>query len=126
MKNSIAEVKTSIAEVTAYRTKDGSEIRELMHPAQHHGALRQSLAEARVAPGERTAPHRHLQTEELYYFLAGEGAMTLGAETFAVTAGDTVRIAPGVAHSVRNTGRVPLRILCSCVPPYSHEDTLLL
>ena len=40
-------------------TKDGSEIRELMHPAVH-GNRKQSLAEATVAAGTaRRALHRH-------------------------------------------------------------------
>lgn len=118
-------MKTSYALVPAYRTKDGSEIRELMHPALDP-ALRQSLAEALVRPGEQTALHKHLRSEELYHFVAGNGSMTLGGETFAVAAGDTVRIAPGTSHCVRNTGSEPLRILCCCVPAYSHADTVLL
>ena len=39
--------------VVPYITKDGSEIRELMHPAVH-GNQNQSLAEAMVPPGART------------------------------------------------------------------------
>ena len=35
-----------------HETLDGSEIRELMHPAVH-GNVNQSLAEARVSPGSR-------------------------------------------------------------------------
>ena len=50
----------------------------------------------------------------------------LGSENFAVQAGDTVCIAPGAPHCVENTGAAPLRILCSCSPPYSHDDTQLL
>ena len=41
-----------------FETKDGSQIRELMHPAVHGNAA-QSLAEARIDPGRRTALHRH-------------------------------------------------------------------
>jgi mannose-6-phosphate isomerase-like protein (cupin superfamily) len=32
---------------------------------------------------------------------------------------------PGVCHCIRNTGVQPLRILCCCHPPYSHQDTIL-
>jgi hypothetical protein len=41
------------AAVEPYVTKDGSEIRELMHPSTHANHA-QSLAEASVFPGERT------------------------------------------------------------------------
>lgn len=113
---------TRFDEVTPYRTKDQSEIRELMHPAVH-GNKHQSLAHASVTPGETTLLHKHFETEEIYFFLQGEGVMFLGEQRFAVAEGDTVCIPPGTPHSVENTGSVTLNILCSCYPPYRHEDT---
>lgn len=110
--------------VVPYTTRDGSEIRELMHPDQH-GCRNQSLAEAIVAPGCRTRLHRHLRSEELYHVLSGSGRMTLGRQEFPVAAGETICIAPGVQHRVENTGNQDLVILCCCVPPYSHADTKL-
>jgi mannose-6-phosphate isomerase-like protein (cupin superfamily) len=111
--------------VAPYMTKDGSEIRELMHPAVH-GNRAQSLAEATVAPGAATTLHRHGATEEIYHFTAGEGLMTLGGDRFPVRAGDTVCIPPGTPHRVENTGNAPLKILCACAPAYEHGDTELL
>jgi len=112
------------AGVPAYRTKDGSEIRELMHPAVH-GNRAQSLAEATVPAGTRTILHLHHRTEELYHITAGEGRMTLGAETFVVNVGDTVCIPPGTPHCIEAIGPETLRLLCCCSPAYSHEDTTL-
>lgn len=112
-------------DVIPYRTKDGSLIRELMHPSIH-GNRAQSLAEAEVPPGFTTTLHRHAQTEELYHVISGTGRMFRGAEIFEVLEGDTVCIAPGTPHRIANTGRGPLRILCCCTPPYSHDDTELL
>lgn len=106
-------------------TKDGSTIRELMHP-KVHGNERQSLAEAIVAVGSATALHQHCLSEEIYYFIEGNGRMTLGSEVFAVVPGDTVCIAPGIPHRLENTGAEPLRLLCCSSPAYSHEDTELL
>jgi mannose-6-phosphate isomerase-like protein (cupin superfamily) len=117
-------MKTRRDDVTPYVTLDRSEIRELMHPAVH-GNRNVSLAEATVAPGERTELHRHPVTEEVYHVTEGIGTMTLGAERFEVHAGDTVCIPPGTPHCVENTGAAPLRILCACAPAYSHEDTEL-
>ena len=112
-------------ELEIYQTKDGSLIRELMHPAVH-GNKNQSLAEAIVAPGQTTTLHRHRQSEEIYYILRGQGLMTLGDEKFAVQTNDTICIAADTAHCIENTGAVDLHILCSCSPPYSHADTELL
>jgi mannose-6-phosphate isomerase-like protein (cupin superfamily) len=113
------------ATVTAYRTKDGSEIRELMHP-DVHGNRAQSLAEATVPAGRRTLLHRHQLGEELYHITAGRGRMTLGADCFDVGPGDTIYIAPGTAHCIEAIGTKALRLLCCCAPAYSHGDTELL
>ncbi|MFH1819609.1 MAG: cupin domain-containing protein [Pseudomonadota bacterium] len=118
-------MKTRYAEVPAYLTRDGSEIRELMHPAVH-GNRQQSLAEATVVPGTRTHLHRHALTEELYHVTSGNGLMTLGDASFRVGVGDTVLIPPGTPHCIAATGSVALRFLCCCSPPYAHEDTELL
>lgn len=118
-------MKQAYGDVVAYQTKDGSEIRELMHPAVH-GNRQQSLAEATVFPGQTTVLHRHQRTEELYHITAGEGWMTLGDQGFAVRVGDTVCIPPGTPHCIRALGEQALRLLCCCAPAYSHEDTELL
>lgn len=118
-------IKTRYADIAPYVTKDGSLIRELMHP-QVHGNQAQSLAEAAVPVHAATALHLHRQSEELYYITHGEGEMTLGAQTFDVRAGDTVCIPPGTGHRIRNTGSNELRILCCSSPPYAHDDTELL
>ncbi|CAN0175641.1 unnamed protein product [Phaeothamnion confervicola] len=116
---------TTYDSVPPYVTKDGSEIRELMHPSVH-GNRNQSFAEATVLPGTQTALHRHRLTEEIYHIMVGAGIMTLGAKSFAVAAGDTICIAPGTPHCIGNTGRTPLRILCACAPAYAHDDTELI
>jgi mannose-6-phosphate isomerase-like protein (cupin superfamily) len=118
-------IRSSYTNVEAYVTKDGSEIRELMHPARH-GNRAQSLAEATVARSMKTALHRHDRTEEIYHITQGTGRMTLGSETFEISAGVTVCIPPGAAHCVENTGVLPLKILCACAPAYTHDDTVLL
>ncbi len=115
-------LRTTHAAVEPFVTKDGSLIRELMHP-QSHGCRSQSLAEATVAPGAITALHRHHATEELYHIVAGRGTMTLGEERFEVQPGDTICIRPGTAHCIENHGAEPLRFLCCCAPAYRDDDT---
>jgi len=112
-------------EVTPYITKDGSKIRELMHPAVH-GNTAQSLAEATISAGKRTLLHRHHKTEEIYYVISGRGRMTLGDDLFPIKTGDTVCIPPGTPHRVEATAPTPLRLLCCCSPAYAHDDTELL
>lgn len=123
-------MKTRRDDIQPYVTKDGSLIRELMHPAVHPpastesgGGGRLSLAEAEVGPGVATMVHVHDRAEEIYHFTAGSGRMILDGREFSVGPGDTVRIAPGLAHAVRNDANIPLVFLCCCAPPYAHDDT---
>ena len=118
-------MKTEYEQLPVYVTKDGSLIRELMHPGVHDNR-NQSLAEAIVAPGVRTILHRHRATEELYHITQGSGRMTLDRDVFDVGPGDTVCIPPGTPHCIENSGSDELRILCCCAPAYSHADTELL
>ncbi|MCP4126746.1 MAG: hypothetical protein GY753_06750, partial [Gammaproteobacteria bacterium] len=55
-------IKSSYPQITEYTTKDGSAIRELIHPEQH-GNCNQSLAEAQIPPGVTTYLHLHHQSE---------------------------------------------------------------
>ena len=121
----LMSTQTHYSQIDAYTTKDGSEIRELMHPTQH-GNSNQSLAEALVFSGQKTALHVHHKSEELYHITQGQGLMTLGDKTFTVSKGDTICIQPGTAHCIENSGSGTLHILCCCSPAYAHEDTQLL
>lgn len=113
-----------IDRVEAFTTKDGSEIRELL--AHRNSAIeKQSLAEARLAPGAGTTPHYHRLTEEIYYLLEGHGRMRIGDQERDVLPGDAIAIPPGAVHQITNTGSGVLKFLCCCAPAYEHEDTVL-
>lgn len=112
------------AQIAPYVTADGSTIRELLN-ANNSPLANQSLAEATLAPGPQTARHFHPRAEEIYFILAGRGAMTIGEQTREVRAGDAIAIEAGAPHSIENVGADELRFLCCCAPAYSHEDTVL-
>ena len=121
-------MKSAYPDAIAFVTKDGSTIRELMHPGPHAslGVRAQSFAEATVEPGASTLAHFHQRSEEIYHITAGTGLMMLGEKSFEISVGDTVVIVPGTRHCVTNTGTVPLKILCACTPAYAHDDTVML
>jgi mannose-6-phosphate isomerase-like protein (cupin superfamily) len=103
-------------------TKDGSTICSILDrtnaPVQN-----QSLAEARVPTGGRTERHYHKIAEELYFIFEGAGEIELDGERRMVGPGEAILIPPGAWHTI--TATEPLRFLCSCAPPYAHEDTYL-
>ena len=105
----------SLASAEPFTTKDGSTIRELHHTAE------QSLAEATLEPGQATDRHYHARTEEIYFLLEGEGEIEMDGDGRHVGPGDAVLIPAGARHQIR--AETPLRFLCCCAPPYSHEDT---
>jgi mannose-6-phosphate isomerase-like protein (cupin superfamily) len=117
-------IRSARRDAPAYETRDGSLIRELMHP-DLHGSRCQSLAEATLRPGQTTRTHRHARTEEIYYVLQGEGLMAVAQEKQPVGRGDAVLIPPGSWHCMTNTGDGDLTFLCCCSPAYRHDDTEL-
>jgi len=106
-----------------YVTRDGSEIREWVAPGTP--GRRQSLAEATVPAGASTLAHFHQESEEVYLVTSGSGRLLLGDETQPIRPGDCVVIPPGTVHRLWAHPAAPLVVVCSCVPPYSHEDTVL-
>lgn len=119
------KIHTRYKDIDKFITKDGSQIRELMHPS-HHGVTQQSFAEAIVPISTETQLHKHILSEEIYHISQGEGLMMLGDKELAVYSGDTICIHPNTAHNIKNIGAGDLKIICCCSPAYSDGDTVLL
>lgn len=105
-----------------YVTKDGSTIRELVHPARWPG-LGMSLAEAVVEAGGSTLRHVHTSFDEIYYCLEGTGVLYVDDAPGSFEPGDYRLIARGSSHYL--TATTKLRLLCVCCPGYTHEATVL-
>ena len=117
------------AETAPFKTKDKSEIRELVHP-KHSGNQNQSVAEARVVEGGETDAHYHQKSEEIYLTTAGVGKLYIRKRdsteiTIELEPGTNVVLHAGEIHWLKNTGKGDLVILCCCSPAYSHGDTIL-
>ena len=115
---------TNYSTLPSFVTKDGSTVRELMHP-NTNGNKSQSVAEAIVQPDGTTFNHYHKISEEIYHITQGEGIIFRGGEPVNVVKGDTMFIPAGVEHYAVNTGAGELKILCIMTPPYTHEQTVL-
>ena len=105
---------------TPFTTKDGSTIRSILDRT-NAPVQKQSLAEARLSAGGVTQRHYHWAAEEIYFILEGTGVIEIDSETRMVAAGDAILIPPGAWHTI--AAIEPLRFLCCCAPPYSHNDT---
>jgi len=103
-----------------FTTADGSTIRSILDRS-NAPVQSQSLAEATLPAGQATQRHHHKLTEEIYFILEGQAEMEVDGERRSVGPGDAILIPPGAWHVIQ--AGTPLRFLCSCAPPYSHEDT---
>ena len=104
-----------------FTTADGSTIRSLLD-ASNAPVRNQSLAEATIPAGGATERHYHRASEEFYFLLEGSGEMEIDGVRRAVGPGDAILIPAGCRHRL-TAGSAPIRMLCCCSPPYSHEDT---
>jgi mannose-6-phosphate isomerase-like protein (cupin superfamily) len=66
------------------------------------------LAELSLEPGSSIGYHQHDNETEYFIFTAGTGVVVDNGEERPVKAGDVMITGNGGAHSVQNTGSVPL------------------
>ncbi len=114
----------SLASQVPFTTADGSTIRSILD-STNAPVEKQSLAEAGLPPDGATQRHYHRKSEELYFILEGQATMEINGETREVSPGDGILIPAGAWHQIHASKDTPLRFLCCCSPPYSHEDTYL-
>src|SRR5512138_2618615 len=95
--------KRTLADCREFIAGDHTVLRELIHSAKDRVALGYSLAHGTLAAGKRSKRHV-LASSEVYYFIAGQGRMTIDSETCPVAAGSMVYVPPGGTQLLENTG----------------------
>jgi uncharacterized cupin superfamily protein len=66
-----------------------------------------------VKPGDALrAAHQHSEFEECIYTLSGQGTAFADSGEYEMRPGDTLLMPAGEKHVTRNTGSVPLILLC--------------
>ena len=80
-----------------------------------------SIARARVPVDVTTALHALDGVEERYVIQEGRGLVEVAGRSWTVRAGDVVRIPPGEAQRIANSGVDDLVFLCICTPRFRPE-----
>lgn len=78
------------------------ELRHLLSPEEMLNVGR-LCAISILPPGTSIGRHTHEGDFELYYFLKGQGRLTLNGQVSQVAAGDATCCYPGDSHSLENT-----------------------
>lgn len=99
---------------------DRTRLRELLHPDKTEAKVGYSLAHGYLDPGTESLLHR-LRSSEVYYFLAGEGRLTVEDRSVNVSRGDVVYVPPGANQSLLNTGGEAIEFLCLVDPAWQKE-----
>ncbi len=80
-----------------------------------------SVIQERMPPGSAESRHLHRSSRQLFFVLSGALAIERATKVFELSEQDSLEVAPGVAHTVRNTGaREALFLVISS--PESHAD----
>jgi mannose-6-phosphate isomerase-like protein (cupin superfamily) len=80
-----------------------------------------SVIQERMPPGTAETRHFHHRAQQLFYILAGKAVMRLAGHSIVLTAGEALRIPPGVPHQMRNDSADEVHFLVISQPP-SHGD----
>jgi len=68
--------------------------------------------EAYIDTGKEMSSHLHDDMEEVFYFLSGEGEMSVGEETTKIKAGDRIIAPAKQSQWIKNTGKTTLKYIC--------------
>lgn len=104
-----------------YVAPDLAVAKEFMSP-RVSGLKNLSIAEITIPPGVTVKKHYHLESEEVYHVVQGNGQMFLDGEIQPITADQSVAIKPGQWHSISNETDLPLVMIVTCSPPWNAED----
>jgi mannose-6-phosphate isomerase-like protein (cupin superfamily) len=80
-----------------------------------------------IDPGKGVTAHYHMEGNEHYHILQGEGMVeiknmaTQEQSQFQVTSGESFIVPENVLHKLTNTGTIPLILMFSC--PERHLDS---
>lgn len=103
----------------------GEQIYEMIgRPAALGGTTNHSFVHVVIPPGKSSPKHFHKVSEETYYIMSGEGAMTVDDKSFILRAGQAVLIMPGEVHQIFNESpETELNFLTVSAPAWVPDDT---
>ena len=78
------------------------------------GSVFKYVRDLTLDEGSSIGEHPHTGDDEIYFFIAGTGLMTVDGKACEVGPGSVVLTLSGSRHALRNTGAGELRIFVAC------------
>lgn len=75
-----------------------------------------SVIAERVPPGARETRHFHATARQFFFILSGRAVIEMSGEQVALTHGQGLEVAPGVAHQFRNESSADVHFLVVSFP----------
>lgn len=107
----ISARKRSLKDIPLEPTRNGALKRVLIRHEEVQTSL-MFLNEVYVSPSEQVGLHVHLDMEEVFYFLEGEGIMQMNEEILEVKAGDRIVVPAHISHMIENTSDKEMKFVC--------------
>jgi mannose-6-phosphate isomerase-like protein (cupin superfamily) len=79
------------------------------------------ILECEYAAGGKTTFSKHPHSDQIFYFLGGSGAITVGRRRFNVGPGSICFVPMNTFHAYENLGSEPLKFLMISAPPLSKK-----
>jgi mannose-6-phosphate isomerase-like protein (cupin superfamily) len=82
---------------------------------------RLSVIAEQMPPGTAEVRHYHVRAQQFFWILSGEAVMDVDGSEMRLSAGEGVRVHPGIPHQIRNKSSELVQFLVISEPP-SHGD----
>ncbi len=84
-----------------------------------------SVIQERIPPGAGEVRHRHARARQMFYVLDGELVIDVNSERFHLKPQDSLEVAPGNPHNVRNDSQADVTFLAISAPTTRGDRTNL-
>lgn len=101
------------------QARESDDFRRVLITGQH-----MQIVVMTIPPGGEIGAETHPDTDQVLFFIDGEGESILDGERSPVEPGHLVFVRAGTHHNFINTGEQPLRIATAYAPPEHEHGTV--
>jgi mannose-6-phosphate isomerase-like protein (cupin superfamily) len=100
-------------------TKENTNFRKVLHTGQ-----KSQIVAMCIPVGENIGEENHPETDQILFFVEGEGVAILNGETKTVEEHDVVFVPAGTKHNFFNRGETELKLFTIYAPPEHPDGTI--